>query len=165
MVFPFTKADSGASPNYVLHAIIDFGLVLVCVILVIRTWLNRHKVKPGKEVKKSGGFFEYLAIGLVIRLVSANTMPPYIGAVKEISGARLSFAGDILLCAVIILISMSTIILPYLLFIFNKEAAKKIIDPVNVFLKKNKNIINNTLLIVVAIYLSYHGFMYLHHIL
>jgi VanZ family protein len=165
VVFPFTKADSGSSPNYTLHAVFDFALAFVCVIMVIRTWLNRHKTKPEKQIKKSGGFLEYFAIGLVIGLVSANTLPPYIGAVKDISGAKLAIVGDVVLCILIILISMSTILLPYLLFIFNKEAARKIIEPVNVFLKKNKNIINNTLLIVVAVYLCYHGLIRLNHII
>ncbi len=165
VVFPFTKADSGSSPDYVLHAIIDFVLAILCLVLVIRSWLHRHEVKPEKEVKNSGGFLKCLAMGLVIRVVSANTLPPFIGAIKDISGAKLTYSGDITICAIIILISMSTIILPYLLFIFNKKAARKIIDPMNVFLKKYKNIINNTLLIVVAVYLSYHGFIHLNHII
>jgi hypothetical protein len=164
VVFPFTKADSGSSPNYILHAVVDFILAILCLVLVIRIWLQRHKVKPEKEVKKSGGFIKFLAIGLVIRVVSVNTLPPFIGAVKDISGSKMSLTVDIAICAIIILISMSTIILPYLLFIFNKKSARKIIDPVNTFLKRNKNIINGTLLLVVGVYLAYHGFKHLHHI-
>lgn len=163
VVFPFSKADPGSTPNYTMHAMIDFGLSLLCIVLIIRTWLNRHKEKPEKEVKKSGGFLQYLAIGIVIRLVSANTLPPFLGAVKDVSGAGIPVSEEVLLCAIIILISLSTIILPYLIYIFNKENARKIIDPVNIFLSKNKNIINNILLILVAVYLFYHGFLHLHH--
>jgi len=160
IVFPLTFADSGSSHDQIIHAIIDFGLALLCVIMALRTWFNRNKIKTEKEVKKQGGVMKYFGIGMAIRLLSANTLPPFIGAIKEVSGSGILIGEKIMLCIAVILISMSTIILSYLMFIFNKEIAERILKPVNLFLRKNKNIISISLLTLVAVYLCYHGLLH-----
>jgi len=162
VLFSFDKPDSGSTPDYLLHAIIDFAMAGICLFIVLWTFVGWNKPAKEKTVNKSGGFLKYLVFGFLIRLLSANTLPPFIGAVKDISAATLPIADDILLSSLIILISMSLIILPYLLFIFNRSRALVLISPVSAFLKSNKNLINVILLILVAFYLTWHGFLHLH---
>jgi len=161
VLFPFLKSSSGTPVNYTLHAVIDFGLAAVCLLIVFITILHWNKPAKPREGAASGGFFKYLMLGALIRLVSANAVPPFIGAVKDVSMAQLSFINNIILSAAIILIAMSTIILPYLLFLFNKQRALKLIAPVSDFLKRNKNIINTVMLLLVMAYLTFHGVMHL----
>ena len=61
----------------------------------------------------------------------------------------------------IILVSMAPMIIPLLIFMFNREKAVALILPVNNFLEKNKKRISITVLVVIAFYLALHGF---HHL-
>ena len=94
-----------------------------------------------------------------MRIISANTLPPFIGAINEVSVAQLPGTEVVVLCMIIILITMSPIFIPYLLFLFNEQRALVVIAPVSVFLTKYKNTINSVVLILVVFYLGYHGYL------
>jgi len=162
-LFSIHKANPGASPNYVMHAVIDFVLAGICLLLLIMTFIgwNKPEQEKKKDDKKSGGVFTYVIMGALIKLVSANTLPPFIGAIKEVAAAQLASAQVVVLCAIILLISMLPVIIPYLLFLFNQQRALVIIDPASTFLKKYKNFINSIVLGLVVIYLCYHGYSHL----
>jgi len=75
-----------------------------------------------------------------------------------VSGAHLSVESTVVLSTLIILTSMFPMVIPWLLFLFNKEKAVALINPVSRFLEKNKKKISNTVLVVIAVYLVMHGF-------
>lgn len=158
IVLPLSVIDSGVLHHDILHAILDFGLALFCMILGLITWLKKGKSKAPTDAKKHSGAVKYFVYGMVIRLLSVNTLPPYIGSIKEITGLNLSLADEIILSSLVIFISMLTIILPFVVYIFNRETAKKLLNPLSNFLLKNKKTINISLLFLVSVYLCYQGF-------
>jgi hypothetical protein len=159
VLFSFGQAAPAGAPKHVeMHAIADFVLAGLCVLLVIKAFFKKDDSEKKKEAKIPGGAFAYLGIGALMRAGSANTLPPFIAAVKDVSGAHLSVESTVVLCTLIILTSMFPMVIPWLLFLFNKEKAVALINPVSRFLEKNKKKISNTVLVVIAVYLVMHGF-------
>ena len=154
-------APPGSSHHPVLHAGGDFILAALCILLAIKEMLK--KTDPGKEKKRDlpGGTIAYFGIGALMRGASANTLPPFIAAVKDVSGARLPAASSLTMYLLIILVSMVPMIIPLLIFMFNREKAVALIMPVNEFLEKNKKRISIVVLAAIALYLALHGF---HHL-
>ncbi|MEI8354845.1 MAG: GAP family protein [Deltaproteobacteria bacterium] len=162
VIFSCSAAAPPGSPHHPgLHAGGDFILSALCILLAIKEMLK--KADPGKEKKRDlpGGAVAYFGIGALMRGASANTRPPFIAAVKDVSGAHLSSSSSMTLYLMIILVSMAPMIIPLLIFMFNREKAVALILPVNNFLEKNKKRISITVLVVIAFYLALHGF---HHL-
>jgi hypothetical protein len=159
VMFSFGKAAPvGAPKHQEVHAIADFVLAGLCALLVFKSLIKKNSEEKKKETKVPGGAFAYFGIGALMRAGSANTLPPFIAAVKDVSGAHLSIESSAIMCMVMILISLFPMIIPWLLFLFNKEKAVALINPVSSFLEKNKAKISNTVLIIITIYLAMHGF-------
>lgn len=162
VLLPFSKAAPAGAPQHAeMHAVADFILAGLCFLLVIKALFKKDDAEKKKETKILGGVFAYLGMGALMRIASANTLPPFIGAVKDVLGAHLSIESSVILCSLIILISMSPMIIPWLLFLVNKEKAIDLINPAGQFLEKNKRMLNNTVLSVIAVYLVIHGFIHL----
>ncbi len=162
VLFSFSKAAPPGAPKHAeIHAIADFMLSGLCALLVIKSFIKKDATDKKKDKKVPGGAFAYLGIGALMRAASANTLPPFIAAVKDVSGAHLSVESSVVICVLIMFITMSPMIIPWLLFVFNREKAIAIINPISSFLEKNKAKISNTVLIVIAIYLATHGLKHL----
>lgn len=162
VLFSFNKAVPAGAPKHTeIHAIADFILAGLCALLIIKSFIKKDVAEEKKDTKMPGGAFAYLGVGALMRIASANTLPPFVAAVKDVSAAHLSVESSVIMCALIMLISMFPMIIPWLLFVFNREKAIAIINPVSRFLEKNKSKISNTVLIVIAVYLAMHGFKHL----
>lgn len=162
VIFSCSAAVPPGSPHHpALHAGGDFILSALCILLVIKELLK--KADPCKEKKRDlpGGAVAYFGIGALMRAASANTLPPFIAAVKDVSGAQIAWAPALTMYLLIILVSMAPMIIPLLIFMFNREKAVALILPVNNFLEKNKKRISIVVLVVIALYLALHGF---HHL-
>lgn len=162
VLFSFGKAAPAGAPKHEeIHAVADFILAGLCALLVVKSFIKKDTGEKKKETKIPGGAFAYVGIGALMRAASANTLPPFIAAVKDVSGAHLSVESTAILSVLIILITMFPMIIPWLLFVLNREKAIALINPVSRFLEKNKSKISNTVLIVITIYLAMHGFKHL----
>jgi hypothetical protein len=158
VLFSFGKAAPAGAPKHAeIHAIADFILAGLCALLVIKSFIKKDAGEQKKESKVPGGALAYLGLGALMRVASVNTLPPFIAAVKDVSAAHLSVESSVIMCILIILISMFPIIIPWLLFVFNREKAIALINPVSRFLKNNKTKISNTVLIIITVYLTMHG--------
>lgn len=157
VVVSFSKTAPAGTPQHAgIHAVANFILAALCILLVIRASLKKEDAEKTK-IDMPGGFFAYMGIGALMRAVSANTLPPFIAAVKEVSGAHLTIESSLILYAIILLTSMFPMIIPLLLFLFNKDKTVALITPVSHLLEKNKQMISNAVLIVIAIYMVMHG--------
>jgi len=162
VLFSFGKAAPVTAPKHVgMHAMVDFILAGLCVLLVIKALLKKDDAKKKKDPGKPGNVIVYLGIGALMRAASANTLPPFISAIKHVSDAHLSVQSTVSTCTLIILTSMFPLLIPWLLFLFNREKAVALINPVSRFLEANKTKISNTVLVVIAVYLVMHGFKHL----
>ena len=162
VLFSFGKAATVEAPKHVgLHAMTDFILAGLCVLLVVKTLFKKDAAGKKKEHGKPGNAFVYLGFGALMRVASANTLPPFISAIKDVSGAHLSVESTVIACTLIILTSMFPMLIPWLLFLFNREKAVALINPVSRFLETNKTMISNTVLVVIAVYLVMHGLKHL----
>jgi hypothetical protein len=165
VLFSVGHAAPASSPHHgVIHASVNFTLAAICLILVLLSLKKKGAPKKKKANKTPGGFWTFIASGLVIRLLSANTVPPYIDAVKDVSGAHLPLIPSAVLCASILIVSMLPLIVIWLIFLFNKERALTIIHPCGRFLEKHKRSISNVTLVLIACYLVFLGFDHLGHI-
>lgn len=162
VLFSFGHAAPASSPYHnTIHAVANFILAAICLILVILSLKKKDEPKKKKEAKPPGGVFAYLVSGALMRLVSANTVPPFIDAVKDVSGGNLPVMSSIILCTLIMIVTMSPLIAIWLIFLFNKEKALALINPIGEFLDRNKKMISNITLILIAIYLVFLGFKHL----
>ena len=146
------------NPHNELHAVADFSLAAISLVLLFVMLREENKTEQKNESKKSSGIFPHVFSGAMIKLVSANTLPPFIAAIKDVSVAHLSMVAIAILCTSVILITMLPLIAPYLLYLFNKKRALVLLAPADHFLGKYKNYINSIILILVALYLIYLGF-------
>ncbi|MEI7501536.1 MAG: GAP family protein [Bacteroidota bacterium] len=146
------------NPHNELHAVADFSLAAISLVLLFVMLREENKTEQKNEGKKSSGIFPHVFSGAMIKLVSANTLPPFIAAIKDVSVAHLSIVAIASLFTSVILITMLPLIAPYLLFLLNKQRALVLLAPVDHFLGKYKNYINTIILILVALYLIYLGF-------
>jgi len=157
--FSFGHATPASSPHHgIVHAIANFTLAAICLVLVLMSLVKKNSPRKVKKSRTSGGVPAVVFYGVLIRLLSANTVPPYIDAVKDVSGAHLPMMPSMVLCTSVNIISMLPLIVVWLIFLFNKERALAIIHPMGAFLEKHKKIINNSMLILIAIYMVFLGF-------
>jgi hypothetical protein len=162
LVVLLSIGHAASSPHHHnIHAGVNFTLAAICLIVVLLSLKKKKAPRKKKESKMQGGVSAYVVSGMVIRLLSANTVPPYIDAVKDVSGAHLPIMPSTVLCALIMIISMLPLIVIWLIFLFNKEKALAIIHPLGKFLEKNKKNITNITMILIAIYLFILGFDHL----
>jgi hypothetical protein len=162
VLFSFGHATPvGSSHHDIVHASVNFTLAAVCLVLVLLSLKKKDPSRKKNKSKMSGGIWAVVASGVLIRLLSANTVPPYIDAVKDVSGAHLPMMSSMVLCTSIMIISMLPLLVIWLVFLFNKERALAIIHPLGTFLEKHKKVINNVLLILIAFYMVFLGF---HHL-
>lgn len=162
VLFSFGHAASASSSHHVItHAVVDFILAAICLLLVMLSLKKKEKPEKKKGSKPPAGIFAYAVSGAMIRLLSANTVPPYIDAVKEVSAAHLPVMSSAILCTLIMIIAMLPLIVIWLIFLFNKDRALAIINPAGRFLAKNKKTISNITLILIAFYLAFLGFKHL----
>ena len=152
------NVSSNSNPHNLLHAVADFSLAAISLALLFVMLREENKTEQKNESKKSSGIFPHVFSGAMIKLVSANTLPPFIAAIKDVSVAHLSMVAIAILCTSVILITMLPLIAPYLLYLFNKKRALVLLAPADHFLGKYKNYINSIILILVALYLIYLGF-------
>lgn len=161
MLLPFGKAAPAAPKHAEIQAVADFILAGLCFLFVIKDFFEKKAFEKKDKNKKRRSALSYLGIGALMRVVSANTLPPFIAAIKDVLGAHLSIESSVILCLIIILTSMLPMIIPWMLFLVDKEKAVDFINPASRFLEKNKRTLNNTVLAVIAVYLVMHGFMHL----
>jgi len=123
-----------------LFPAIDFILGTTAIILLIKYALNKT---PHKKEKKpsTGSFTECFMAGFWMRLLSSNTIPPFIGAVKAISVTKLSTGNMILLHVLNLTIALLPLIIPIALFIVSPGLAIKIFLPVKNYLEKHERAI------------------------
>ena len=162
VLFSFGHAAPASSQHHdVIHASVNFTLAAICLILVLLSLKKKGAPTKKKKDRRPGGFGTYMMSGLVIRLLSANTVPPYIDAVKDVSGAHLPLMPSAVLCSLILIVSMLPLIVIWLIFLLNKERALAIIHPLGQFLEKHRKSISNVTLVLIACYLVCLGFDHL----
>ena len=135
-------------------------LVLAAVALGILVYLLRkgNSAGPKKPTKMPQGIFAYIAFGASMRVASANTIPPFISAVKAVAGAELAVAAEAAALSAVVLVTMLPLIAPFVLFLFNQEKALALLTPVGDFLTKHRIAIVSVILAVVTVQLAMHGY-------
>ena len=154
--------EAPAAPSHAsLHGAIDFVLAAVALTLLVMILAKKGDSGPAKPKAQPAGLFAFVLSGASMKLLSANTLPPFIGAVREVAGASVSTAERATAYGVTLLVTMLPLLLPYVLFLFNRERTLALLGPAGAFLEKNKKPILATILGLVTLFLAYHGFIHL----
>jgi hypothetical protein len=162
VMLSFDRAAPASSPRHEeIHAVADFLLAGLCIFFVIKSFFKKDAALNEERPKKPRGFWAFFGLGALMRVASANTLPPFMAAINDVSAAQLSFGPSIFMCTLIILISMLPLLIPWLLFLLNREKAVILIKPAGAFLERHKTKISNTVLILIAVYLAQHGLEHL----
>lgn len=160
-VSPHARPGTAHAVHSTVHGIVDLALAAVTLAILAHVVTKAPSAggAPQKAMPTSAlAFFMY---GAWLKLLSANTLPPYIAAVREISDAHLPVPQEATGYAVVLLVTMLPMGLPYVLFLFNQEKTLRVLEPVGSFLEGHKKIILATILCLVGVFLIYRGLLHL----
>lgn len=147
-------------PKSLSHAILDLALGATAIVLLIKTFMVRGEKK---EKEKSGsrmdswGPVQFFLAGFGMRLLSLDTMPPFISAVGKISIAHISGPEKMDLLVGSVIIGILPVLLPVLLFIISPVRAMAVLVPVKGFIERHKQVILRAILTLLGAYLAYSG--------
>jgi large-conductance mechanosensitive channel len=123
-----------------LFPAIDFILGATAIILLIKYAFQKPSQKKEKK-PSTGSFTECFMAGFWMRLISSNTIPPFIGAVKAISVTKLSTGNIVLLHILNLTLALLPLIAPVALFMISPGLAFRIFMPVKNYLEKHERAI------------------------
>lgn len=156
------NATPASSPHRnLVHASVNFTLAATCLVFVLMSLKRNDTPRKKKKNRTSGGVLAVVVSGVFIRLLSANTVPPYIDAVKDVTRAHLPMMSSAILWTSIMVISMLPLIVIWFIFLCHQEKALTIVRPLGVFLENHRKVINNGTLILIACYMVFLGFEHL----
>ncbi|MEI6287531.1 MAG: GAP family protein [Bacillota bacterium] len=148
-------------PHNLDHALVNFTLAGLAVVLFIRMLLKNDSEQPEPNAKAADGPLKCFFIGMGMKVLSLNAMLPFIAAVHEVSESGLGVDDRMVVFALGIGIAVLPMLLPYVGFVLNKRLALKIVVPIGNFIDKHKNQVVKVMLPIVAVLLCYHGLVHL----
>jgi len=142
-------------PKSLVHGVIDLVLAVACLLLVAHKILSKKagiaEEKAGKkEIMVSWGPVHFLAAGFGLRLLSLDTMPPFIGAMRYISMAGIASGEKFLLLVITSIIATLPLLIPWIMFVINPERAISMLVPFKTFIDRRKKVIVCVILILLA---------------
>lgn len=159
VLFSYNSAASLSKPPHnLLHGTVDLVLALVALCILVYLLNKGKSAGPKKPAKLPQGILAYVMFGASMRVASANTIPPFISAVKAVAGAELAGAAEAVALSAVVLVTMLPLIAPFVLFLFNQEKALALLTPVGDFLTKHRIAIVCAILAVVTVQLAMHGY-------
>lgn len=153
-----SAASLSKPPHNLLHGSVDLVLALVALGILVYLLQKGKSAGPKKPTNLPQGFLAYVMFGASMRVASANTIPPFISAVKAVAGAELTVAAEAAALSAVVLVTMLPIIAPFVLFLFNQEKALALLTPVGNFLTKHRIAIVSVILAAVTVQLAQHGY-------
>jgi len=135
-----------------VSADLDIALGITLILLVIFR-KSAHKDESGKDRSRLGNFL----FGFMFMITDLSTLVLYFSALKIVFEAHLSIPDDMILLAVNILITMSTMALPVLVATVMPAKSALILDPIKRFIGKHGNQVSKGVIFLIALYLIYRG--------
>jgi len=139
-------------------AIFYYFLALLIAYLTLRLFVFPKRKKEDKLVKEEkSSFIKDFFLGIGLRVLSMNTIFPFIAASKEIIVSDISILSTILVYFVLLTISMAPLYIIEGIYFAAGKNSEKILSPLQRFMKKNSNTINIIISVIIFIYLAIKG--------
>ncbi|MEI6287664.1 MAG: GAP family protein [Bacillota bacterium] len=152
-----------SNPHNLAHAIGDFIIAALAIVIIVVKALKDRKPKPAKTNTRPGSILAYAGYGFGLRVASANCLPPYIAAIHMLAMTKGVAVAEVISASLVInFISLLPLILALLMFLLFKEKALKLLSPISSFLGRNSGRIFYITLVLVAGYLVVKGIGHLH---
>jgi len=143
----------------IVDNIIDLVLAAVFLYFGIASFL--HKDDDSKEKKlgheETRKFWMWLGIGFAISITNFDAVLFDIAAAKEVGQAALNTGQKTIILFIEAFFFNLPILLPFILYLIMPNTARKILDPLNVFLTKYGRFIVGAIFLIFGIYLAYKG--------
>ncbi len=144
--------------NYTGHpnltsALIDIALGLILIILSFAPKRKKHQI----TINKTGLWEEFIGGFLFMAIFDLETIVFYLAAIKLTFDSHLDAGQNMILFAINLLITMSTMALPVFVTTIIPNQSAKILNALNKFVTKKGNIISKVVLLIIAAYLFYNG--------
>jgi len=157
-----SATEATHSPKSLVHGVVDVVLGIACLLLTARNLMSKKEEKTDekagkKETMASWGSAHFLAAGFGLRLLSLDTMPPFIGAMRDISMAHIADEEKILLLAVTSVIATLPLLIPWVMFVINPEKAISLLVPFKAFIERKKKAIVSIVLLLLALLFIHSG--------
>ena len=119
---------------------------------------DKNKLKEEKNQSAIASFFRYMIFGFVMFTVNFTTTVLVFAAGKDIGLSLTGLAGKLMATAILTVITLLVVEIPLAIYFLFPKTAGKILDPLNVWMKKNENYLIAVLIFVFGFYLLVKGF-------
>ena len=150
------KAGSGGAKSKV-DGYIDIALGTLCFVAILVSLRPKKKeAKPatrGKDLKASRAFL----LGIIAMLTNMSTIVCYLAGAHEISKAELGVGESLLSLALLILVTLTTVLIPIGVYFVFPTRSEKALSSFNAWLSKHSKVIGASVLLVFGTYLLIKG--------
>ena len=156
-LFSFGHVTVAHKPHSLARAVFDFTLALLSLYLLMSSFLDAKRTSAKPKAERAGGFLRYLFLGLWMKIINVNTLPPLVGAIHEVAEADMSIAYKGMVYAVIAALTVLPMLIPYILFLVSKRLTLSLVKPIAAYVDCNKTKIVRLVLLLVMILTVIHG--------
>lgn len=135
-------------------AYLDFIFAILLVWLLFR---RPHKSTNKPKRKLPNSYYAYFALGAGLMMVNVSSLIPYLAMIKLLGETSITTIEKIQVLLLNIALILLPLIIPLLYCSIFSKSANKFLGALSSFTKRYSNIITKILLVVIIIYLIWHG--------
>lgn len=147
--------------NNVINSYIDLIAGVVLLGLAVRIILKPKK-KSAQDTKldqhNAQSYSKIVALGTALMITNFSTLVLFVPAIKDIASSSVDTTQKLLLLVISILITLTMIFTPLLIYIVLPRKSEKILNALKDLINKHMREITLALLIVFGVYLLIRGF-------
>ena len=157
MAVALVMVAAGSGKSVAVDAYIDILFGTLCFLSIPLTLRPRKKKEESASRESGPKASTTFLLGIGTMLVNLSTIICFASGVHEISSARPGLADGTLSMAVLLFVTLLTLIIPIITYIIFPEASSRVLDKLNGFLSKHNKAIGVTVLVFFGVYLLVKG--------
>ncbi len=154
-VYILKAGSSGAKSK--VDGYLDIALGALCLVAMLVSLRPKKKearhLMGGKDLKASRAFL----LGIIAMLTNMSTIVCYLAGAHEISKAALGSGESLLALALLILVTLTTILIPIGIYFVFPKRSDKAMSSFNAWLSRHSKVIGASVLLVFGAYLLIKG--------
>jgi hypothetical protein len=154
-VFVFHLGSGGGTSK--VNGYIDLVLGIICL-LAIPFSIRKPKKQEATEVESDLKTSRAFSLGSFAMIVNTSTLIIYIPGLHAIAAAGLEPFDDIIALALLTLFTLTSLIIPIIIYFALPERSEKVLASFHVWLSKHSKMIGTVVLLAIGVYLLIQGF-------
>ena len=147
----------GSGTKSKVDGYVDIALGALCLVAMLVSLRPKKKeAKPatrGKDLKASRAFL----LGIIAMLTNMSTIVCYLAGAHEISKAELGMGESLLSLALLILVTLTTVLIPIGIYFVFPTRSESTLSSFNAWLSKHSKVIGASVLLIFGAYLLIRG--------